>query len=459
MELNVNKEKLVVGDRIVELESLFTPEFYDYSNKIAVNYNNNFFVVNEVFLFSIQTFLALEKFVKDNGVSSVNIKNASPIIALYLSDIAEKHHIQIISSSLWFIKAKIYFHYSCLHFASFLYFLYLLGRIKYIEAAIPEHDKFAVLRQKSAINKFKEFTDISKEIEDPFSSDSIYRLYPLKTRFKWVIKSYIKSFGEIRKEKKFYKEKTGENSVYWLNDFYAKRIVHTLIYNELMNDYMLKNVGKIYYTGSNLDRYSVVEEQIANRLGIKTVCLPHGLEYGFKSPKGFSCDVFYATSDKAAADLNELYSTKKFLFDAGVTRKMYERNAPYDANKPKKVVFFTESREVYVNQQIIEGILPLFKEEGIKLYLKLHPDDKKEDYDQYHLEYLTDYNDAIIGNICFARKSTVLLEALYNHSIPLAILINSKDSSIYGTFPSLNQDKIKVTYSVKELANEIKKYL
>ena len=110
-------------------------------------------------------------------------------------------------------------------------------------------------------------------------------------------------------------------------------------------------------------------------------------------------------------------------------------------------------------QQIIQEIIPLLQAKNIKLYLKLHPDDKKSDYDQYHLDYLTDYNDAIIGNICFARKSTVLLEALYNHSIPLAILINSKDMSIYSTFPSLNQDKIKVTYSVSDLADEIIKNL
>ena len=458
MKLIVEKERFLYENQSVELESLFTQDFYNYSNEIAKEYLNDSYVVNEVFLFSVQTYLAVEKFIIDKKVDYIDFRNAASPLNLYLKYIVEKYSIKHECSNISWHKLGILMRYHVLHFASFLYFGYLFLRIPYKKGEFCVQKKFAVLRQKSAINKFKEFKDVNQEIEDPFSSNSVYRLYSKTKRMKWTFKAYFCSFSYIKKIRVFYKKLVGKSSVYWLYTFYAKRIVHTLIYKELMDDYLPKNKGGIYYTGSNLDRYSVVEEQIANKLNMKTVCLPHGLEYGFKSPKGFSCDVFYATSDKAAEDLNKLYETNKFVFDAEVTRKMYERQGA-NIQKDRKVVFFTESREVHVNQQIIEEIIPLLQAKNIKLYLKLHPDDKKSDYDQYHLEYLTDYNEAIIGNICFARKSTVLLEALYNHSIPLAILINSKDSSIYGTFPSLNQDKIKVTYSVSELADEIIKNL
>jgi hypothetical protein len=87
--------------------------------------------------------------------------------------------------------------------------------------------------------------------------------------------------------------------------------------------------------------------------------------------------------------------------------------------------------------------------------LKLHPKEKQEEYQKYNLEIIEDFNEAIIGNICFSRKSTILLEALYNDSISSAILINQKDKTIFSNFPSLQIKDINQAYNFKELANWI----
>ena len=123
------------------------------------------------------------------------------------------------------------------------------------------------------------------------------------------------------------------------------------------------------------------------------------------------------------------------------------------------IIFFTEPREVNVNLDIVSGLLPLLKKDGIKLYLKLHPGDNQAHYEGLDVEYITDYDLSMSGNICVSRKSTVLIEAIYNHSLPVAIITNPKDQNIFNTIPSLNAEQIIKTYSVEELYRVIKERL
>lgn len=318
-------------------------------------------------------------------------------------------------------------------------------------------EDFTVLRQKSAIQKFKSFNFISKEYEDPKLKTSIYRLFPRTTRIKWVYKAYVNSFLTLRNMKSFYKPKLGKWSVFAIYSFYKKRIVHALLYEQLIENYFKKNIGKNFYTGSNLDRFSVIEEKIAKRLNIKTYCIPHGIEYGFRFPKGFSCDVFYTYSLHAADYLNSLYGTNKFVFDDDIVSKMLTLKIIKKTHN-KLVVYFTEPREINVNVEIINKLLPELSNRRIDLFLKLHPGDIKENYNNLDVQYINDYGEAITDNICISRKSTILLEATYNNSTSIAIITNKKDESIFNNFPSLNSDKIIKTFSVHELIIEILKF-
>ena len=123
------------------------------------------------------------------------------------------------------------------------------------------------------------------------------------------------------------------------------------------------------------------------------------------------------------------------------------------------VIFFTEPREVNVNLDIVNGLLPMLKKDGVKLYLKLHPGDNKDNYSDLDVEFITDYDLSMTGNICVSRKSTILIEAIYNNSLPVAIITNPKDQNIFNTIPSLNAEQIIKTYSVEELYGVIKEGL
>jgi len=221
----------------------------------------------------------------------------------------------------------------------------------------------------------------------------------------------------------------------------------------MLDEYMSHFEGCDFYTANNLCHYSVIEDQIAPKYGIKTYNIPHGIEYGFKYPKGFSSDLFYANTQYTADYLSKLYNTDKYIYNESITTRMFK----LDGVKPheRHVVYFSEPREVEVNIQIVTELIPLLKDKGIQLYLKLHPGDVKSNYDNMDAIQLTDYGEAMVGNVCVARKSTCLLEAIYNESTPIAIITNPKDQTIFNLFPSLNTDKIIKTYSIQELFNEI----
>ena len=340
--------------------------------------------------------------------------------------------------------------------SSALYFAYLQLRIPY-RPGIQKAAKFSIVRTKASIKKFKKFTEIQQEVENLFDKDSIYRLFPKWTRVKWVVYSYFKAYKSFREITEFYEPLVGRHFRYSLMSFYKKRIVYAELYRFLLDNYFPYFEGCNFYTGNNLDRYSEIEDQEKLKFGIKSYCIPHGIEYGFRYPKGFSCDVFYVHSQNTADYFNKLYDTNKYVYDESIIRRMFEYH--YDKPHDKMVIFFTEPREVNVNLDIVNGLLPLLKKDGVKLFLKLHPGDKKADYQGLDVEYITDYDLSMTGNICVSRKSTILIEAIYNHSLPVAIITNPKDQFIFNTIPSLNTEQIVKTYSVEELYGVIKEGL
>lgn len=456
MKLFVYDSTTRIGEQVYPFENLYSSDFYSYNNRESQRFNCDFFCVNELFAHLAQPYLALEFFISNNDIGLIDVRKAGGEYKWYAIDIARKRGIPIKGcSSLekFPVIIKSFF----IRFASCLYLSHLMLKIPYSGESIVQHKKFAVLRTKAAIQKFKTFTELHKEYEKVEEKDSIYRLFPIWKRVGWVWKGYFKSFSNLRQFKAFYKPLTGKNSVAQIDVFYQKRIVHALLYEQLMREYMSHFKGCTFYTGNNLDRFSVIEENLAKEYGIKTVCYPHGLEYGYKFPKGFSCDVFYANSAFAAKELNRVYETDKFIYDEGITKKMFElKGVP---EHPKHVVFFTEQQEYHVNKAILTELQPLLANDGIGVLVKLHPGDTKYHYTDCDFKYITDYGESLAGNICVSRKSTVLLEAVYNNSTAIAIITTQKDKSVFDTFPSLQSEKIIKTYNVQDLYKEIIKHI
>lgn len=453
MKASIVKDKIVYKNQKARIDDLFDEDFYKYSDTRAEDFYNETYGVNDIFNNVIQFYLSIEKWVKDNHPNRIDIKHADERYYFFAKDICEKNRIYA-DGSKPFCKEKTWIVFQWTLLSSTLYFIYCLLRIPY-RNDLNKTDKFAVVRTKASIKKFKKFSEISQEVESFFEKDSIYRLFPKIKRIGWAIKGYRNSFKTFTQMESFYAPLLGKHFKYALMGFYQRRIVYAEIYKQLLDNYFPHFEGADFYTGNNLDRYSVIEDQMCKKYGIKSYCIPHGIEYGFKFPKGFSCDVFYVHSQYTANFLNRLYNTEKYVYDESIIRRMFE----YHYNKPHEqmVIFFTEPREVNVNIEIVDTLLPKLKKDGIKLYLKLHPGDNKSNYEGKDVDYITDYDLSMTGNICISRKSTILIEAIYNHSIPVAIITNPKDQTMFTLFPSLNAEQIIKTYSVDELYEVIKK--
>ncbi|WP_028765173.1 hypothetical protein [Shewanella colwelliana] len=243
----------------------------------------------------------------------------------------------------------------------------------------------------------------------------------------------------------------GWSSLGYIFRYYSVKIVHKNIYKYHLDCIMRKECNKFYYTSHKEDRFAVVDIDLCGRNNVRSICIPHGVEYGFYVPTGLPGDTFYCTSQKAADDLNLLYNESKFIFDSDIALKMFsQKTKPKSMRLPKKIIFFTEALGVDINMKIIDTLL----KSGLPFSLKLHPKDVRENYQHYgsDITFVTDFGDAISGNICLARKSTVLIEAIYNESIAIAVLFDARDQFYVENFlPSLSDPQIHSIRNESEL--------
>lgn len=454
-KLIINKSHLIFQNKSFELDDLYTLDFLTYSNSQAESFYDESYYVNELFLNIYQPWLALKFFIQNKKISLVEFNSPSYKLINLIKDLEKECDFKIINKkkSLRNIKIRIFTYFNLL--ITSIYLVFWMLRIS-TKKGFQKHseNKFIITRTKASEKKFQYF-DYPKEIEDFKNKTSIYSKFSLKKRIFWIFKSFLDSLSHLKIIKKNIRKKIGKNSVEIALSYYSIRLVHTLLYEKIINSYFNQYNNQTFYTGNNLDRFSIVEEKIAKKHNFRLICIPHGLEYGFKFPKGFSGDIFFSTTKNAETYLNQMYSTEKFIFDRVIAEKMFKVKS-FNKTSDRKIVFFTESREINVNINVIKELIPLLNKIGLRLCLKLHPKDNLKNYSFFDVDLIDSIEEALINNICFARKSTTLIECMYNNSKAAAILTNSKDISLFHTFPSLQNKEIHVTTNVNELFKWIK---
>lgn len=435
------------------LRDLVTTEFLEYANSIIDKYYTDCCIVNELYIYYLQNYLALDYFIKSNDIHKIEMENVEDSLKAYLQDIAARRAIVINKgkSILYFPRIRSY----SIIIASTFYIVWSQLKVPFIKEKFFARE-FALIRQKAAEIKFQKI-NIRKELEGLNKKDSIYKYIPVSERIGWSLKSLIEGFRLYGDIMKTISDFMGKSSAAFISKFYDKRVVYTCFYEHLLRYLFSENRESTYYTASFLDRISVIEDKVAEEFNIKTVCIPHGMEYGFKMPKGYSTSTFYATSDYSAKWLNSQYNTNKFVFSEEIANKMFKRDGFDAARHKRKVVFFSELEGKDVNDYIVSNLKELLTKDGIPFALRLHPAERKEDYEKFGLDILSDFDDAICGNVCVSRKSTVLIEAVYNNSNSSAILINDYDKLLFNTFPSLHSEKIERAYNIDDLYKWIKK--
>jgi len=228
--------------------------------------------------------------------------------------------------------------------------------------------------------------------------------------------------------------------------FFSKRISHFILIRKCYYKIFTHSRAKIFYSGEKESRFGALAMDIRVKNKIKGIAIPHGLAYSYKYPLGIFGDTYYSITEVEAEYLNSQYKSRKFIFDKSITSKMFSFNINI---KRHDIIFFTEPRRIEVNIIIIDALLNILP----TIKVQLHPLDSKANYARYNnLQYGSEYSESISGNICIARKSTILIESLYNNSIPISVLFDADDRFEFeNTFPSLQIDGIKKVYTKEQL--------
>lgn len=450
--IKIIDKDIYINSQTIDVDSLFTDCVIKKSNKLADTYAGELCTINELYQNYVLPSIGLELFFLENNVTEVDVRKANVCLLPIVQCIANKHNISLINVPC---LTKIKFLEKVFQCGAFIYLLLQQLKQSY-HPLILGGTSVVFIRSKATRKKFSKLKEIDRLNEIKPGIGSIYRQVCLIDRIILLYKS-LKLSKTIKTEMEVYlKEHALKECIPYVMLYYSKRLIHTAFYY-LIQDYILsRSSWKTLYTGNNLDRFAINEELLSLKYNMKLICIPHGIEYGFKFPKEFIGDVFYTCTSNASIYLNYLYNTNKYVFSEEVGNLMFKLDAPLP-DMPR-VVYFTEPREYYVNVDIVKTLNEFMRHSNIQLYVKLHPADKRNNYKELFsmgIKEIVDFQEALVGNICISRKSTTLLEAVYNKGVAVAIITNEKDKAIYNSFPSLKDDSILCFYSADEAANYI----
>lgn len=436
------------------LDDLMTIDFYEYMETIAPEYDSGHIFDNVVYLNFVLNIYAYIYFFRKNNINRVIIEKTEGSIKDYVYDAARLLNIRIEKRyskryHSWISRLIL-----C---AVFIYMFFQQISVKWEKRDLDRNKDIVVLRTPAAKKKIKASEEREILCEDSVAKGSLYSFSSRRKRICYLMKSIGYAFDNLKEAEKYCDKHGLYRSKREIIRFLQLRLLPVSFYRQNLEGILSVKWNKDFITGNNLDMYAMVEEECARKYGIRMVCIPHGLEYGFRFPHCFTGDYFYSTSAKAEKYFNEKYNTNKFHFVPEIAGDMFALSISQNQKKVRKIVYFTEPREPYVNIEILRPLVKELGEHGYRLYIKHHPKDNMADYEEFNgeIEEIQELSEAIIGNICIARKSTVLLEGLYNNALCAAIVINEKDNALFKMFPSLMDDKIQQFHSIEELTKWI----
>lgn len=322
----------------------------------------------------------------------------------------------------------------------------------------PNSETICIVRSEIAYNKIlasQLFKNIDFRTEDlAYTNKSIPSMFSLVSFF-WLMKSFPRYFHASFSDLVQLNVELGLNfnssSRLKILKYFSRRIGIKCIFEFVLEKIIKENDYSELVTGNKEDRFAMIEKSVGESHSLLVTCVPHGLEYGFKVPGGVVGDIFYVTSLKAKNTFCTLYPEVRTIFEPDVCKNIMGLKY-LDKYLDRRIVFFTESRDVNVNVDIICGLM----KSEVNFLVKLHPKDNASNYVGMNIEFIDDYASAIRGNICLCRKSTIALEALYNDSIPICFVENSRDDFyVSHVFPSLSTEGISICRTMSELNKQL----
>lgn len=295
---------------------------------------------------------------------------------------------------------------------------------KYMDGSLCVlHDSFSKCLTNSDMSLFSAFNLLQRVFHLPL-------LLPLL-----IIRDFLSCLVMLPLERK------GEiTDVFYLIDF-ALRIPHKCLF-EITLSFLLKNnrFSEVITTNKE-DRFAMLESRLCRGFDIPLICIPHGIEYEIDFPTGLAGDTFYCTSEIAKQVLSKQYDGRNnFVYDQTFQDQIYSKHST--SQRFRRIILFTEPRAPDVNLAICRFLL----DSDVKFYIKIHPSENKEFYSAAFkdLKFEDSYDSAICGNVCLARTSSILIEALHNRSLAVSVIMNDYDSFVVDNLlPSLRRPDVQ----------------
>lgn len=440
---------LIHEDREILFEALYTNGFYEYLNSIADNFNFGTVIDNVIFEYYLRPMLSFVFYLKKNEIEYVEIKKTSKKNKRIIASASAYFGIPCNAKSAKIPLCKHIYNSTLLLLAAIYLFFFSLSE-KYLPNKKRNGCDVWIIRDDAIRQKVYERDNTIVLEESRIGCGSLYQ--NIKRAYRWI--NILKSYKRAKREYCLIQAVLNENKLSGLSTlilpYFAKRLTHIFYWGYSLET-LIENgsVGNSVITGNFCDAYAEVEKRVSRKYKKKLVVFPHGLEDGYKLPNGYTGDVFYATTEYSCNYLNRLYQTNKFVYDEFVINSMLRKNY---FNDERKCVFFTDGTGNELDIEQIMHISKFLKQHGQKLYIKLHPHEKDMKYKGIaNTDYIRKIEEALCGNICISRGSTVLIEAIYNKSVPLQTLIGDNNLACANVIPSLVDEHIAHVSSYEEL--------
>lgn len=436
-------------DRRILFDALYTNEFYEYLNSAASDFNFGTVIDNVMFCYFLRPMLTFVFYFKTNRIEYIQIKKCGKFdrqiiisAAFYLGIPCNIKRIKMSSTRHFYNRTIISL--------TALYLFLTASSEKYLPGKNNRGYDVWIIRDDAIRQKIYDRDKTVVLEENGIGRGSLYQNIIRKYRWKNVIKSY----GRAHREYSLIKSVLAENRLNGLSililPYFAKRLTHIFYWGYSLET-LIENgiVGNSVISGNFCDAYAEVEKRISGKHAKTLIVLPHGLEDGFVFPNGYTGDVFYAVTECSCNYLNRLYHTDKFVYDGAVISNMLQKKA---VGQAKRYVFFTDGTGNKLDIDLVIHLSKLLKQYEQKLYIKLHPHEKNIKYrDIPNTDYICKIEDALCGNVCISRGSTVLVEAVYNSSVSIQVIAGDNNLACTNIIPSLEDERIAHVSNYKEL--------
>ncbi len=446
----INEKTINFNDNKIKFSELFTSEFYHYVNNSTDElYHFGTPADNVIFCYHVLPLLSLYYFLYNNKIEEIIVGSVDEADSYRIVNVAKMLNISCNITEKYGLELLVHFKNYLTIIGTMIYLLIFEAFVKYDEEIVPKGEKLFLIRQTSAKEKIRTKANDFVLEESSIGKGTFYQVHPYRKRATMIFKSFFQSIKMYHRLKNEFRIKKLREMGIPVLTFLSIRLVHINLWGNLI-EIILSKYPDIHtvITGAYLDSYSQVEQNVVKKYNCKLIVVPHGLEDEIRYPSGLTGDLFYATSLTAERKLNELYCTNKFIYNRNMLISMYKKEF---LNVKRRFVYFTTGSNDDVDVKITMHIAHLLKLNEEKLYLKFKP---KTDLTPFsaldNTAVINSISEAICGNVCISRGSAVLVEALYNNSVSIQIILPEDGVMRAQIIPSLADDKILHFYSLEE---------